>query len=65
MSDEIQLISNGDGLAVIGDAKAVETFLATEGLVSKELDLPRLSRALGFGSQTANAASAVAAGSGR
>jgi hypothetical protein len=65
MSDEIQLISDGDGLAVIGDAKAVERFLATEGLPSKELDLPRLSQALSLGSQSANAASALAAGSGR
>lgn len=65
MSDEIQLISDGDGLAVIGDAKAVARFLATEGLPSKELDLPRLSQALSVGSQTASAASALAAGSGR
>jgi hypothetical protein len=65
MGGEIQIISDGDGLALIGDAKAVERFLATEGLPSKALDLPRLSRALSVGSQTANAASSLAAGSGR
>lgn len=65
MGGEIQLISDGDGLAVIGDSKAIERFLATEGLPSKALDLPRLSRALSVGSQTANAASSLAAGSGR
>ena len=37
MDDEIQLISDGDGLAVIGDARAVERFLASEGLASKDL----------------------------
>lgn len=65
MSDEIQLISDGDGLAVIGGPKAVERFLESEGLASKELDLPRLSQVLSGGSATANAASAIAAGSGR
>ena len=35
MSAEIQLISDGDGLAVIGEPSAVERFLAAEGLPSK------------------------------
>lgn len=30
MDSEIQLISDGDGLAVIGDATAIERFLASE-----------------------------------
>ena len=42
MDNEIQLISDGDGLAVIGDPAAVERFLASEGLPSKDLGLPRL-----------------------
>ena len=42
MDDEIQLISDGDGLAVIGDPAAVERFLVSEGLSSKDLGLPRL-----------------------
>jgi hypothetical protein len=36
MDNEIQLISDGDGLAVIGDATAVERFLVSEGLPSKD-----------------------------
>src|ERR1700761_5344097 len=36
MGDEIQLISDGDGLAVIGDPAAVDRFLAAEGLPSKD-----------------------------
>jgi hypothetical protein len=31
MDDEIQLISDGDGLAVIGDPETVERFLVSEG----------------------------------
>jgi hypothetical protein len=62
---EIQLISDGDGLAVIGDAATVERFLASEGLKSKELGLPRLGTVLGAGSAAAQAGSEVAANSGR
>ena len=42
MNNEIQLISDGDGLAVIGDPAAVDRFLVSEGLPSKDLGLPRL-----------------------
>lgn len=42
MGNEVELISDGDGLAVIGDAEAVERFLAAEGLPSKDLGLDRL-----------------------
>lgn len=42
---EIELISDEHGVAVIGDPAAVELFLASEGLKSKELGLPRLSKA--------------------
>ena len=42
MDNEIQLISDGDGLAVIGNPTAVERFLASEGLPSKDLGLQRL-----------------------
>ncbi len=47
MDNEIQLISDGDGLAVIGDPTAVERFLVSEGLPSKDLGLQRLGSALG------------------
>ncbi|MBL7498742.1 hypothetical protein I6A84_04455 [Frankia sp. CNm7] len=42
MDDDIQLISDGDGLAVIGSPTVVERFLVSEGLPSKDLGLPRL-----------------------
>ncbi|KQZ89768.1 hypothetical protein ASD62_11110 [Phycicoccus sp. Root563] len=65
MDDEIQLISDGDGLAVIGEQGAVERFLASEGLESKDLGLPRLSKVLQAGSSFASVGSEVAASSGR
>ena len=65
MDNEIQLISDGDGLAVIGDPTAVERFLASEGLPSKDLGLPRLGAALSAGAAVAQAGSEIAANSGR
>lgn len=65
MDDEIQLISDGDGLAVIGDPEAVERFLVSEGLPSKDLGLQRLGSALGVGAAVAQAGSEIAANSGR
>ena len=49
MDNEIQLISDGDGLAVIGDPTAVERFLVSEGLPSKDLGLQRLGPVLSTG----------------
>ncbi|WUJ74602.1 hypothetical protein OG809_15340 [Kribbella soli] len=65
MDDEIQLISDGDGLAVLGDPAAVERFLVSEGLQSKDLGLPRLGSVLSAGSVAAQAGSEIAANSGR
>ncbi|HET9895689.1 MAG TPA: hypothetical protein VFQ44_12240 [Streptosporangiaceae bacterium] len=65
MDSEIQLISDGDGLAVIGDPAAVESFLVFEGLPSKDLGLPRLGAVLGTGAAVAQAGSEIAADSGR
>jgi hypothetical protein len=42
MDNDIQLISDGDGLAVIGNAADVERFLISEGLPSKDLRLQRV-----------------------
>jgi hypothetical protein len=39
MSADIQLPSDGDGLAVIGQPSAVELFFAAEGLPSRDLGL--------------------------
>ena len=65
MDDEIQLISDGDGLAVIGDPEAVERFLVFEGLSSKDLGLPRLGAVFSSGAAAAQAGSEIAANSGR
>ena len=65
MDDEIQLISDGDGLAVVGDPAAVERFLVSEGLPSEDLGLQRLGSVLGAGAGVAQAGSEIAADSGR
>lgn len=67
MDNDIQLISDGDGLAVIGEPSAVEKFLRSAGqwAVSKELDLDRLKPLLGLASDVVQAVSEIAANSGR
>ncbi len=65
MDNEIQLISDGDGLAVIGDPTDVERFLASEGLSSRDLGLQRLRPALGTGAAAVQAGSEIAANAGR
>ena len=67
MDNEIQLICDGDGLAVIGEATAVERFLRSAGqwMASRELDLRRLKPLLSAGSDVVQAASDYAANSGR
>ena len=63
MDDEVQLISDDDGLAVIGDPAAVERFLVAEGLPSRDMRFPRA--VLGTGAAVAQAGSEIAASSGR
>lgn len=65
MNSEIELISDGEGLAVIGEAAEVERFLVSKGLPSRELNLHRLGTALRTGSEVARLGSEVAANSGR
>jgi hypothetical protein len=65
MDNEIQLISDGDGLAIIGDPTDVEHFLVSEGLQSKDLGLQRLRHTLGTAAGVAQASSEIAANSGR
>lgn len=63
-TDEVQLISDGEGLAVIGEPGAVERYVRKMGrwAESRELDLSRL---VGLGSNLAQAASELSANSGR
>jgi hypothetical protein len=65
MDDEIQLISDGDGLAVIGEQPAVERVLVSEGLSTRAVGLPRLGSVLGTGATTAQVGGEIAANSGR
>ncbi len=65
MDDEIQLISDGQGLAVIGETKAVERFLNAQGLASRELGLPRLASILSASGGATDAASLAVSASGR
>ncbi|MFD4029986.1 hypothetical protein ACFWVP_05495 [Streptomyces sp. NPDC058637] len=63
--DEIQLISDGDGLAVIGSATDVDRFLVSEGLSSKDLGPQRFKSFVSAGAAVAQAGSELAADSGR
>ncbi len=67
MDNETQIVSDGDGLAVIGEPTAVEKYLRSQGLwaASKELDLGRIKSLLTFGANVMRAASEIAANSGR
>lgn len=65
MENEIELITDGDGVAVIGDPAAIELFLASEGLPSKDLGLQRLGSVLRTGAAATQAGSEIAANSGR
>lgn len=67
MEHEIELIADGDGLAVIGNPTAVQCFLDSVGLLSSSTDLrlDRLGSVLGTAAAGAQAASDIAANSGR
>jgi hypothetical protein len=67
MDNEIQLVSDGEGLAVLGDPADVERFLVSEGLLSssKDLGLQGLGPVLSTGAGVAQAGSEIAANSGR
>jgi hypothetical protein len=68
MGNEIELLSDGDGLAVIGDAAEIERFLVDKGLEripSKALEMHRLNSLLGTGGAAAQVGSELAANSGR
>ena len=67
MTDAIELICDGEGLAVLGDPTAVNRFLDSEGLrtQSQELRLERLGPALETGSNIAELVSDIYANTGR
>ncbi|WP_432013499.1 hypothetical protein [Streptomyces cucumeris] len=61
MDNEIQLISDGDGLTLFGSGTDVERFLVSEGLSSKDVGLRRLRSLTGTGAVVAQAGSDMAA----
>ncbi|MCC6270059.1 MAG: hypothetical protein IT190_02150 [Microbacteriaceae bacterium] len=65
MGSEIQFISDGEGLAVIGEPAEVERFLHSNRLPSKDLGLPRLNTILNASSGVTRAGSEIAGNSGR
>lgn len=65
MDKEIALVNDGDGIAVIGDAKAVEAFLASNKLESRELGLDRFSPIVANAGSVLQVGSEIAANSGR
>ncbi|WP_423923803.1 hypothetical protein ACPEEZ_06110 [Frigoribacterium sp. 2-23] len=46
MSDDIEMISDGEGIAIVGPPDAVDRFLAAEGLQSRDLGLGRVKPSL-------------------
>lgn len=64
MDDEIELISDGEGVAVIGSTTAVERFMAHVGLPEIP-ESPRLGAALSAGAAAAQAGSQIATNSHR
>ena len=65
MDADIQLISDGDGLAVIGSPTAVDLFLAAERLASHDLGLSRLGTVFRVGADVVQAYTEIAAMPGR
>ena len=68
MDNEIQLISDGDGLAVIGNAADIDQFLAKQGLdklPTKDLELQRLGKISHYGALVMETGAVIANGSGR
>lgn len=65
MSDEIQLISDDNGLAIIGPGSAVELLLTTYGLESRDLPPARLANVIGGAGNAGQAAARIAVNSGR
>jgi hypothetical protein len=62
---EIELISDADGLAVIGDAAVIERFIVKEGLLAKDLGMAKITPTVTAAGAALNAASQIAANSGR
>jgi hypothetical protein len=65
MTDELELISDGDGIVVIGDSSAVEAYVNSHRLPSRDIDLTRLLPLLGAAGSGAATAAEIADKAGR
>lgn len=66
MDNQLELMSDGDGIAVFGEAAAVERFLSSAGVPSKELSLgKRLRSSAGIGASIVKSGADIGAQSGR
>lgn len=64
-SEDIEIVSDGNGVAVLGERSAVDKFVESVGLISKELPLERVSKAAGHSATAMQAGSGIAQTSGR
>lgn len=65
MSDELEIISDGEGLALFGDQSSIERFLSSTGLASKEIDLARFAPKAATGAHLAQSGIETFASHGR
>lgn len=65
MDGDIEIISDGHGMAVLGEEGAVDRFLRSEGLESRDLGLDRFRSFVGTGAAAAQAGSEISANAGR
>lgn len=64
-SNDIEIVSDGNGVAVLGERGAVDKFMNSVGLLSQELPLDRLSPTVGMGASAMQASSGIAENYGR
>lgn len=65
METELQLITDSDGVAIIGDELAIEQLLTSSGLESRAIEMRRLARVAGTASEATQVGAEIAANSGR
>lgn len=65
MDDAIELFGDESGIALIGDTTAIERFLVSEDLPSKDLGVQRLGSVFSAGASAVQTGSEIAANSGR
>ena len=64
-SGDIEIVSDSNGVAVLGERGAVDKFMKSVGLVSKELPLDRLNPVTGLGGAVLQSSTGIAENYGR